>query len=221
MNNLALSGCNMGQNIHEFAACQVANLATPKPLHPPHGEVFKEQVVVSVRQVVGKLEEPVTAAVDNRLIDTGDIRLRLAPVVGKLDLVGHLALGGLQFGHSRAIVQRAFNLFTVRRGEECFQPKVKARAFTRRGLMNWVTLFLNNEVQIKIAKTVTLDSDSLDIRAQWRVPFRRAPLRRAGTVVRTIVPPLSRGRLRREPRLPFRRERVGGVMCAFRWTTPA
>ena len=173
MNNFALSGCNIGQDVHKLATRQVAYLAAPQPLHPLHGEVFKEQLVVSIRQIMGKFEEPVTALVDHELMQARDGRFRLAPVVGKLDLVGHLALGGLQFGHSRAIVQRAFNLFTVRRGEECFQPKVKARAFTRRGLMNWVTLFLNNEVQIKIAKTVTLDSDSLDIRAQWRVPFGR------------------------------------------------
>ena len=37
-----------------------------------------------------------------------------------------------------------------------------------------------------------------------------APLGRAGTVVRTTVPPLYRERLRRERREPARCERLGG-----------
>jgi hypothetical protein len=69
MNNFAFSGCDIGQDRHELRSGKVAYLAAPKGLHPFHAEVFKEQLVVSIGQVVGKFEEPVAALVDYGLIE--------------------------------------------------------------------------------------------------------------------------------------------------------
>ena len=163
MNNFALSGRDIGQDAHEFRSGKVAYLTTPQSLHPLHAEVFKEQVVVLICQVVGQLEEPVTALVDHRLIDAGNVRFSFAPVIGKLDLAGHLATCLFQFSHCLAIVQRTFNFLTVRRSEESLQTKVESCAVTCQDTVAWVDLFLNDEVEPDIAKTITLDGDGLDI----------------------------------------------------------
>jgi hypothetical protein len=49
------------EDAHKFGASQIAYLATPKALHPLHGQIFKIQAVVAVRQLVSQLEEPITA----------------------------------------------------------------------------------------------------------------------------------------------------------------
>ena len=163
MNDFALSSGNIGQDRHELGSGEIAYLAAPQSLHPSHVEVFKEQLIVLVRQFMGKLEEPITATVDHCLIDAGNIGFRLAPVVGELDLAGDLALCGLQFSHCSAIVQRAFNVFIVRRLEEDFQAKVESCAVTCQNSGTLVDFLLNDEVQPEIAKTITLDGDSLDV----------------------------------------------------------
>lgn len=166
-NRLALKGCNMLKSAHELATSHVANLATPKRLHPLHGEVFKEQMIVLVGQFVSQLKKPVTALVDDGLGQTCHVRFGFLPVIGELDLARHGALGGFQFSQGLPIVQRAFNLIAVRCGQEDLQPKVKACAVTRHGLMVWLNIFFDHEVQIEIAQTVTLDGDSLD--AFWYI----------------------------------------------------
>lgn len=56
MNKLAFGGSNIAQNAHELGTGNVAYLATPKALHPLHGKVFKEQLVVLVGEFVRQLE---------------------------------------------------------------------------------------------------------------------------------------------------------------------
>lgn len=167
MNNFALSGCDIGQDSHKLATGKVAYLAAPQGLHSLHAKVFKEELVISIGQVVRKLKEPVTALIDHALMQARDGRFGLAPIRRKLDFAGQLALGGLQFSHSLTIVQRTINLFTVRRSEESFQTKVESCAVTRQDAVGLVDLFLNDEVQKKIAKTITLNGDSLNVR--WNI----------------------------------------------------
>ena len=125
---LPLQAGNMLENAHELGSSQVANLATPQSSHSFHGQVFKEQPVVAVGQLMGEFEEPVPPLVDHGLIQAGDVGFSLLPVVGEFDLARQLALSGFQFGQSLTIEQRAFNLFAVRCDKESFQPKVKACA---------------------------------------------------------------------------------------------
>lgn len=163
-NRFALDVRNMLENAHELGTGQVANLAAPKGLHSLHGKVFKVQMIVAVSQVMGQLEEPVTALVDHPLIKAGDNRLGFLPATGKLHFAGKILLGDLQFSHCLTIVQRAFNLFAVRCDEEGFQPKVKACAFARHGLIVFCDFFLYHKVQVEIVKTIPLDGDSLNVR---------------------------------------------------------
>jgi|688.fasta_scaffold230283_1 hypothetical protein len=161
--NFTFDGGNMFEDAHKLATGKVAYLATPKGLHPFHGQVFKEQMIVLVGQSVGKLEEPVPALVDHRLIDAGDNHLGFLPAVRKLHFASKVLLCDLQFGHCLTIVQRAFNLFAIRCDQEGLQPKVKARAVTRHGLIVLGYIFLYHKVQIEIAKTVTLNGDGLNV----------------------------------------------------------
>ena len=159
---LALQAGDVVEDAHELTTGQVANLAAPHGLHPLHGEVFKEERIVAVGQGMGQLKEPVTALVDHGLIQAGDGLSSFLPMVRKLDLACHLALGLFQFGEGLPIEQRAFNRFAVRCGEKSFQPKVEACAITCLGLMGLGDFFLDHKVQIEIAKTVTFDGDGLD-----------------------------------------------------------
>ena len=160
---LALDVGNMVEDAHELATGKVANLATPKSLHPLHVEVFKEQCVIDISQVVSQFEEPVTPPIDHCLMQAPNVRLGFFPIVAALDLARQVALCLAQFAQGLSIVQRGFNLLLIRRNEESFQPKVKACAFTRHGLMLRVDFFRNDEIKIEIPKTVPLDRDSFDV----------------------------------------------------------
>jgi hypothetical protein len=157
---------NMPDCFHELTTGKITNLAPPQGLHTFHGKVFKVQIIVSIRQFVGKLKEPVAALVDYPLIKARDNRLCFLPSSRKLYFAGEVLLGDLQVSHRLPIVQRAFNFFSVRCSEEDFQPKVKARAFTRHDLIGLAPkgfpFFLYDKVQIEIAKAITLDGDRLD-----------------------------------------------------------
>ena len=52
MNNLAFGGCNITQYAHELGTGQVVYFATPKSLHPLHGQIFKEQLIILVGQLM-------------------------------------------------------------------------------------------------------------------------------------------------------------------------
>jgi hypothetical protein len=133
--NFTLDVGNVFEDAHKFGAGQIAYLATPKALHPLHGQIFKIQGVIAIRQLVSQLEKPITAAVDYSLIDTRDNPLRLAPSTQIFDLAGKILLGLLEFGHCLPIVQRAFNLLAVRSCEKSLQAKIKTGAVTRQTIV--------------------------------------------------------------------------------------
>lgn len=165
--NLTLTGSDVLENAHKLGAGQVAYLATPQGLHPLHGEVFKEEMIIAVGQLMGQFKEPITALVDDPLINAGNVRFGLLPAVRELDFTGKVLLGGLQFSEGLTIIQRTFNFFSLRCGEKDFQPEVKARAVARHGLIIWINFFLNHKVEIEIAKTIPLDGDGLNI--HWKI----------------------------------------------------
>lgn len=154
---------NMLENTHELGAGQVAYLAPPKGLHPLHGQVFKEQMIEGIGQGVGALEEPVTALVDDRLIDARDDPLGLLPAARELNFARKMLVGALQCSHRLTIVQRAFNSFAYRGDQESLQTKVKPDAVTRSELSVLVDCFLSHKGEPEIAKTITLDGDSLNV----------------------------------------------------------
>lgn len=69
MNDFTFSGCNIAQDAHELGTGKVAYFAAPKRLHPLHGQVFKEQLIVLVGQLVGKLKNQSRRFADHPLID--------------------------------------------------------------------------------------------------------------------------------------------------------
>lgn len=162
-NKLALDVSNVFQNAHELRSGKVANLASPYRLHPLHGKVFKEKCVIAVGQLMRKLKEPVAPTIDNRLIETCDVRFGFLPVIRSLALTGHRTLRKLQIVHSLAIVQWAFDLLSVRRCEKDFHTKVEPCAVTCQDSGALVDLFLDNEVQIEIAQRITLHGHGFDI----------------------------------------------------------
>lgn len=121
MNRLAFGGRYITQDAHELGARKVTHFATPHGLHPLHGKVFKEQLIVPVRQFVCQLEEPIAATVDNALVDTDNVGFCFMPILRPLNLARHLALSKAQFSKSLAIVQGRFNRLPLRRGEESLQ----------------------------------------------------------------------------------------------------
>lgn len=200
-NRFALEGCNILEYAHELTTGKVTNLASPKRLHPFHGKVFKVQMIVAVGQLMGQLKEPVTPLVDHGLIQAGDVGFSLLPVVGEFDLARQLALSGFQFGQSLTIEQRAFNLLPVRCGEEDFQPKVKACAVTRHGLMVLGYIFLYHKVQVEIVKTITLDRDRLNV--CWNVAGLAEFVDRALNLDLVAAQQLPTGLLEREGAIPL------------------
>lgn len=164
MNNFAFGGCNILQDAHKLGARQVIHFAPPHGLHPLHSKVFKEQIVVPVRQLMCQLEEPIAATVDHALIDTCDSPPRLVPVARTFALARHTALRLAQFIKRLVIVQRGLNLLPVRCGEESLQTKIKTCAVTCHGLIALVDFFLHHKVEVEIAQRVALDCDRLDAR---------------------------------------------------------
>lgn len=168
MNNFVFGGCNIAQDAHELGAGKVAYFATPKALHPLHGQVFKEQLIVLSGQFMRQLEEPVTTLVDHGLVDASDNHTGFLPTTGILDLTRKTLLGGLQFSHCLPKVQRRFNRLPIVADEESLQTKIKACAVTRHGLIALVDFFLDNEVEPEIAQRIPLDRHRLDV--LWNVP---------------------------------------------------
>jgi hypothetical protein len=164
MNNLAFGGCNVLQDAHKFGARNVTDFAAPHGLHSLHGKVFKEQLVVPIRQLMRQLKEPVAATVDNALVDTRDNSASFLSSAGKLDLARKLLLRLPQCGHGLTVVQRGFNLATIRGSQESFQPKIEACAVTRHGWIAWIDLCLHHEIKVEIAQRIAFDCDRLDAR---------------------------------------------------------
>lgn len=161
--DLTLNVGNMLEDAHKLGTCQITYLASPKRVHSLHGQVFKEEMIVGIGQFVGKFEEPVTALIDDCLIDTRDNHLGFFPTAREFNFAGKVLLGDLQFSHGLTKVQRTFNIISNIGDQESFQTKVKPDAVTRSELIVLGAFFLYHEVQIEIAKTVTLDGDSLDV----------------------------------------------------------
>ena len=113
-----------------------------------------------------QLKKPITALVDYPLIDARDDGSGSMPATGKLKLAGPVLLSKFQFSHRRSIVQRAFNLLSVRCGEKSLHAKVEACAVTRHGLICLVDFFYH-KVQVQIAERITFDCDRLHVR--WYV----------------------------------------------------
>jgi hypothetical protein len=72
MNDFPFGGCHIAQDAHEFRAGQVAYFATPQGLHPLHVQVFKEEIIELIGQLMRQFEKPIAALVDRRLMNTGD-----------------------------------------------------------------------------------------------------------------------------------------------------
>ena len=161
--NVAFDVRNMLEDAHEFTTGKVAYLAPPKSLHPLHGQVFKEQMIEGIGQFMSELEEPVTALINDRLIDASDDHLGFLPATRKFNFTSKILLGDLEFSHCLTIVQRTFNLFSNRGDQESFQPKVKPDAVTRSELIILGYIFLYHKVQIEITKAITFDRDSLNV----------------------------------------------------------
>jgi hypothetical protein len=163
MNNLAIFVSHMLEDAHELTTSQVAHLATPHGLHTLHIQVFKEEIVEIIRQFVRKLEKPVAALIDDRLVDASDNHLGFLPATREFNFTSKILLGNLQFSHSLAKVQRAFNIFSNIGNQESFQTKVKPGTFTCPELIILVGIFLYHEVEPEIAKAITFDRNRLDV----------------------------------------------------------
>lgn len=167
MNNFVLCGCHIGKDAHKLGTCKVANFAPPHGLHSFHVEVFKEKMIVSVRQRMGKLKEKISTLVYNSLMNASDNETCFLPSIRELNLAGKFLLGKFQFNHCLTIVQRAFNLFSIRRSEKYFQAKVKACPVTGHDLIVLVDFFLYNEVEPKIIEVIPFNRYRLN--AGWNI----------------------------------------------------
>lgn len=165
--DLSLRRCNIGKDVHELGACQVADLATPQGLHPFHVQVFKEEIIVAIRESMGELKKEVSATINNVLIESGNSILGFLPIVRAFAFTRHSALSMFQVGQGLPIVQRAFNLFSVRCDKKCFQTKIETCAVTCHGSITLVWFDFYHKVEIEIAKRITFNCDRLN--ARWNI----------------------------------------------------
>lgn len=163
MNNFSFCGRHIGKDVHKLGTGKITNLAPPHCLHPFHVEVFKEKVVIAICESVSKFKEPIATLIHNSLMNATYNQSGFLPAIRELYLAGKFLLSKLQFDHCLTIVQRAFNLFSVRRSEEGFQAKVEACHVTGHDLIVLVDLLLHNEVEPKIIEVVSLDCYRLDV----------------------------------------------------------
>ena len=68
MNGLSFELRYIFKNVDELRESQVTNLLAPSSLHPFHIEVFKEEKVKPVGQVMRKLKKEVPAFLRNRSV---------------------------------------------------------------------------------------------------------------------------------------------------------
>lgn len=167
-NQLTLLPGDVFQNIQKHPERQVADLSAPHPFHATQIEGLQEQDVVSIRQVVGQLEEPVLALVAYPGVGYRQLAVGLAPVIRESLLSGKVTSGPPDFGQRLSEEQRGLYLVGIKAvvdSQEGLETKIKPRHFTGRGL-EWGLCHCLRHTQIEITDTIPLDRNRLDLANQ-------------------------------------------------------
>lgn len=161
MDHLALTGCDVLQNIAELAKGNVSNLAAPKSVHGLDIQRFQNDDVKAVGQTMSQLEEPIPALVGDLFVDAVQVVFGLAPVSRSFGLPGHSTVRLADLFQAGFEELRRSNLFAVGQGEKGFQTKVCAND----GVTQSVGFFpfrLYGKADEQLTKRSALDCDRLD-----------------------------------------------------------
>lgn len=171
IDQLALFPSDMLQGFEKCPESQVANLATPHPLHPTQVQGFEEQDIVAIGQGMGQFEEPVLPPVSHSQVDLSQMAFGLGAVVRAFLLAGQLAIGLSDL--AQRLLEKLGRLYRVGLhpivdGQEGLQTEIKPRHLTGRRFEFWQRHFLGH-AQIEVAHCVSLECDSFDRPREWTI----------------------------------------------------
>ncbi len=165
VNGLAFGAGNMSKCTNKRTESKIAHLATPKALHGVNIEVFQDDGIELVGQVVGRLELPVTSLVGNLFVCLREL------VFGFLTIARSILLAGQGTVFNSNIIQRTLKEFRrnniisrVYSGQELFQTKIETRHVTGRDINLWkVIVNLYREAKPKVAALVAFHGHCFNV----------------------------------------------------------
>jgi len=151
----------MVKDAHEQGKPQVSDFPSPEPLHSLEVQVFEEEVVVPEGQFPCELEVVVPTLVGDALVDAGECRSGLPPVVAPLLFGGEL-FGGTANSLAGLAVEQGGDLpASVAESEEVFQPEVRARDLTRHDAGVRPIFDLAAKEDVEVSQGVPLEGNGL------------------------------------------------------------
>ncbi len=162
VDRFALLGCDVLENVHKGCKSQVGYFAAPERFHTGDIEVFDDDDIVTVCEVVCQLEKPVPALVGDTLVGFGKGELGFAAVVAALLLEVEFTVQAANLFNRSLVEKRVFNLRAVAEGQEDFQPEVYAHDVTRCDRFG-IRSVVYGEEKPDVAQLVPLDCDCFDM----------------------------------------------------------